>query len=129
MMTKRNEVYLCELCGNVVEVVVGAEGAPECCSQAMVLKEAKTADAATEKHVPVVEDVEGGSKVLVGSTPHPMTAEHQICWIEIINGNYVNRRYLKPGEEPMARFYVKAEKGAIVREYCNVHGLWEYVVD
>jgi superoxide reductase len=128
-MTERNQVYQCELCGNVVEVVGASEGELVCCGQAMTLKAPKTADAATEKHVPVVEEIDGGTKVVVGSTPHPMTEEHQICWIEIINGNYVNRRYLKPGEEPMAQFYVKAEKGAVVREFCNLHGLWEYVVD
>ncbi len=90
----------------------------------------QTAEYKFEKHVPYPEAMDGGTRVLVGKeTAHPMTEEHYIVWIEIINGPYVNRRYLKPGEKPMAEFHVPLQKGMIVREYCNIHGLWEYVVE
>lgn len=125
-MSKRDEIYVCELCGNIVEVVGGGDGDLVCCGEPMVVQEAKTADAATEKHVPVAEAKDGGTLVKVGSVPHPMTAEHQICWIEIINGDYVNRKHLNPGDAPEAEFFVEVKPGMVLREYCNVHGLWEY---
>jgi len=121
-MTKLNEIYRCEECGNVVEVVGVAGGELFCCHQAMILKEPQTADAAVEKHVPVIE----GSTIKVGTVPHPMEEAHHICWIEIINGDYTNRKYLAPGDEAKAEFYITVKPGMIVREFCNIHGLWEY---
>ncbi|MHC5034565.1 MAG: desulfoferrodoxin family protein, partial [Planctomycetota bacterium] len=78
----------------------------------------------TEKHVPVVEQTDGGLKVKVGSVPHPMTDEHYIEWVQVIRGDEACRKYLKPGQEPEAEFCGTAE-GVIAREYCNVHGLWQ----
>lgn len=125
-MPKRDEVYVCAACGNVVEVTDAGAGELVCCGEPMALQDAKTADSATEKHVPVAEAISGGTKVKVGSVPHPMEADHQICWIEIINGDYINRKYLKPGDAPEAEFFVEVKPGMVLREYCNVHGLWEY---
>ena len=123
-MTKKLEIYKCEHCGNIVEVV-HANGAPlVCCGTKMVLLEEKTADAATEKHVPVIEKVDGGYKVTVGSVPHPMTGEHCIEWIEIIADDKVYREFLKHGAPPEAVFCIEAEK-VEARELCNVHGLWK----
>ncbi len=127
-MPKLNEIYLCPRCGNSVEVVGNGSGGLVCCEIEMELQDPQTADAAVEKHVPIVEAKDGGSLVSVGSVPHPMEEEHHICWIEIINGNYVNRKYLNPGEAPEAEFFVKVMPGMLLREYCNVHGLWEYTV-
>lgn len=124
-MATRNEIYFCEMCGNLIEAVGDGTGDLVCCGESMVLKEAKTADSTVEKHVPVVESKGGGSLVKVGSVPHPMEEKHYICWIEIINGDYVNRKYLNPGEAPEAEFYVQSKPGMVIREYCNVHGLWE----
>lgn len=124
-MTARMEVYKCELCGNIVEVLHG-EGAPlVCCGEQMKKKEEQTADFATEKHVPVVEKTANGIKVIVGSTLHPMADDHFIEWIEVVNGPWVNRKYLKPGDKPEAEFYVPYSENLIVREYCNKHGLWK----
>jgi superoxide reductase len=124
-MSNRNEIYKCERCGQVIEVVDGAVPALHCCGIAMVLCPEQTADSATEKHVPIVESTESGIKVTVGSTAHPMTDEHYIEWIEVINGDYINRKHLKPGDTPVAEFYVPMQDGLIIREYCNVHGLWK----
>ena len=118
-MTKRLEVYKCELCGNIVEVLHASGGELVCCGQPMKLLEEKTADAATEKHVPVIE----GNKVKVGSVPHPMTEQHYIEWIEIVGGNNVCRKFLKPGEAAEAVFAEFTPE--MSREYCNVHGLWK----
>ena len=125
-MAERTQVYKCLICGQTIEVLTGGAGVLVCCNQPMKLMKDNTSDGATEKHVPVVEDNgKGGCRVKVGSVAHPMTPEHFIEWIEVINGNYVNRKYLKPGDAPEAEFYVPYRPGLVVREFCNLHGLWK----
>ncbi|MBC8373899.1 MAG: desulfoferrodoxin [Planctomycetes bacterium] len=125
-MTEKLQVYKCEHCGNIVEVFVGGGAPLSCCGTKMVLLEAKTADATTEKHVPVIEKIEGGYKVTVGSTLHPMTDEHYIQWIELIRGDVVTQAYLSPGEAPEAVFFTgNCECPVTAREHCNMHGLWK----
>ena len=121
---KTNEIYQCTN-GLTVEILADSNCKPECCGRPLELVEEKTADSATEKHVPILEAKGNGIKIVVGSTAHPMTEEHYIMWIEVINGDYVNRKYLKPGDTPEAEFYVPAQDGLIVRSYCNLHGLWK----
>lgn len=123
-MAERLEVYKCEKCGNIVEVLHGGPGQLVCCDEPMKRLDEQTADATTEKHVPVVEAVDGGFKVKVGSVPHPMEEKHYIEWIEVLTaGGVAYRRFLKPGEAPEAEFCVDGDK-VTAREYCNVHGLW-----
>ena len=124
-MNKREQIYKCNVCGNIVEFVHPAAGEVTCCGESMVLMDEKTADFKTEKHVPILSESGSGVKIVVGSTAHPMTEEHYIEWIEVINGDYVNRKYLKPGDAPEAEFYVPKQPGLIVRSYCNIHGLWK----
>ncbi len=133
-MKKENRIWKCPECGMIVEELhacgCGEECKLTCCGKELILLEPKTTDFKTEKHVPIpaAEQPAEGMKVLVGSTPHPMLPEHYIEWIEVINGPYSNRKYLKPGEAPEASFHVKLQKGMILREYCNLHGLWTYEV-
>lgn len=122
-MAKRLEIYKCEICGNIVEVLHGGEGELVCCNEPMKLYEENTVDAAKEKHVPVVEKVDGGFKVKVGSVPHPMEDKHYIEWIEVIADEDAYRHFLKPGDAPEAVFNIEADK-VTAREYCNLHGLW-----
>ena len=123
----RRPVYKCMICGNVVELLISGAGELVCCSQPMKLMLPNSDETgAKEKHVPMIEDgPDGTSLVKVGSMPHPMTENHYIEWIEIINGSYVNRKYLSPGDEPQAAFYLKKKPGIYLRAYCNKHGLWE----
>ena len=125
-MAERLQVYKCEVCGNVVEVLTGQDGELVCCGAPMTLLEEQTADATLEKHVPVVEPVEGGVKVKVGSVPHPMEESHYIEWVEVICCDNVCRKYLKPGDAPEA---VLCQCGCgdtvSAREHCTVHGLWK----
>ena len=123
MATKRAEVYECSKCGNMVEVVHAAGGTLSCCGQPMDLQAENTTDAAQEKHVPVIAQVDGGVKVSVGSVAHPMEDEHWIEWIEVLQGDKVYRQFLNPGDTPEAIFPVTGEVTA--REYCNMHGLWK----
>ena len=125
-MTKVGEIYKCEVCGNIVEVLHAGAGELVCCGQPMKNMVAGTTDGAAEKHVPVIEKVEGGYKVKVGSVAHPMTEAHYIEWIELICNKCgkVQRKYLKPGEAPEAVFAFDSDS-VTAREYCNLHGLWE----
>ena len=123
-MAERKQIYKCELCGNIVEVLDGNDGTLVCCGQDMTLLEEKTADSSTEKHVPVIEKTAEGYKVTVGSTLHPMLDNHFIEWIELVADGTSYRKYLKPGDSPAAEFCIKADKVS-AREYCNVHGLWK----
>jgi superoxide reductase len=123
-MAKRLEVYKCGVCGNIVEVLHAGKGNLVCCGQPMNLLVENTVDAAKEKHVPVIEKVEGGVKVKVGEVPHPMEEKHWIEWVEIIADGKIYRQYLNPGETPEATFNVTADQ-ITAREYCNIHGLWK----
>jgi len=122
-MAKPLEIYKCELCGNIVEVLHGGVGELVCCGQPMQLRTENTVDASKEKHVPVVEKVDGVIKVKVGSVAHPMEEKHYIEWIEIIADGLAYREFLKPGQQPEAFFPISASS-VRAREYCNLHGLW-----
>ena len=124
MSTEKLEIYKCELCGNIVEVVHTGGGTLVCCGQDMkLLKEGET-DAATEKHVPVIEKIEGGYKVKVGDVAHPMEDKHYIEWIELIADGKSYSQFLNPGDTPEAIFMLEADTVS-AREYCNLHGLWK----
>jgi superoxide reductase len=125
-MAKRLEVYRCEVCGNIIEVLHGGTGQLVCCGKPMKLLVENTTDAAREKHVPVVEKVAGGFKVKVGSVAHPMEEKHFIEWIELVAGDRAYRQFLSPGQAPEAFFPVEAAEVS-AREYCNIHGLWKGV--
>ena len=123
-MAERLEVYKCEECGNIVQVLHGGEGELVCCGQPMKQLIEGTVDAAKEKHVPVVERIEGGVKVKVGEVAHPMEEKHYIEWIEIIADGKSYFQFLEPGEAPEATFNIEADQ-ITAREYCNLHGLWK----
>ncbi|MBU0501864.1 MAG: desulfoferrodoxin [bacterium] len=124
-MTKKIlEIYKCEVCGNIVELIHVGGGELVCCGQPMKLMAENTVDAAKEKHVPVIEKTEKGVLVKVGSVAHPMEEKHYIEWIEVIADGRAHRKFLKPGDKPEAAFCITAAK-IEAREYCNVHGLWK----
>lgn len=125
-MTKLREVYYCEKCGNVIEIM--NEGAPAlvCCKEPMIKLEPKTEDSSTEKHVPFIEEKDEGILVKVGqNAAHPMLEKHFIKFIEILTTDGVYRRELKPNDAPEAFFNVKKNDVIEAREWCNLHGLWK----
>lgn len=124
-MTNRMELYKCEVCGNIVEVVHASGGTLSCCAAEMKRLSENTVDASKEKHIPVVERLPNGIKVTVGSVPHPMEEKHFIEWIELIAGDTVLRQYLKPGQPAVAIFEGVKAATIVAREFCNLHGLWK----
>ncbi|MDO8622937.1 MAG: desulfoferrodoxin [archaeon] len=120
---KINQVYKCEICGNIVEVLNVGGGELVCCGQPMKLVSEKEEDSGKEKHVPIIEKTKTGIKVKVGSIEHPMEEKHYIQWIELITENGSFKEFLKPGMKPEAEFCVKTNK-ITARIYCNLHGLW-----
>jgi len=131
-MTQKLELYRCNICKNIVEVVLEGEGELVCCGEPMERLEEGTTDGAKEKHVPVIDfECEGvGVKIRVGEFPHPMIPEHYIQFVEAISktGKTVHREYLYPGEAPEivinCRSNLGRGDGLKAREYCNIHGLF-----
>jgi superoxide reductase len=122
-MTKKMEIYKCDICGNIVEMLHEGDGELVCCGAPMKLFQENTVDAAKEKHIPVIEKIVGGFRVKVGSVAHPMEEKHYIEWIEVITDDgRIYRQFLQPGTTPQADFKIDAGK-ITAREYCNLHGL------
>lgn len=127
-MTERLELYKCDVCGNLVEVILPGAGELVCCNQPMKLLEAQKNDSdMAEKHVPFFTATdENGEEVRVGTTLHPMTDEHYIQFIETISDgkNRAELQYFTPFDLPIMLLKDKLgiEKA---RAFCNIHGLWE----
>lgn len=123
-MTQKLQIYKCEVCGNIVEMLHPGAGELVCCNQSMKHFAENTVDAAKEKHVPVIAVEENRIVVKVGSVEHPMEDKHYIEWIELVTDGRSFTRFLKPGDKPEATF-CKPDGAFTVREYCNLHGLWK----
>lgn len=127
MSTQLNQIYRCEICGNIVEVLHAGAGELVCCGQPMKLQEPKTSDPEIgEKHIPIIEKTdEGKTFVKIGSIEHPMTDEHYIEWIDLKNKdkNKLCKKFLKPEDKPESKFCAKTDN-VKARCYCNLHGLW-----
>lgn len=125
-MAERFAIYKCNICGNVVKVNVAGKGNLICCGQPMELQNPRTEEQGYEKHLPVVEQEGDVLKVKVGSIPHPMEPSHYIVWVEVEFDGYHLQKFLNPGESPEGEFCLSGSgKVRAVREYCNLHGLWE----
>lgn len=124
-MTEKLEVYRCNVCGNIVEMVHEGIGELVCCEEPMELLEEKVDEEGMEKHLPVVEEVSEGVKVKVGEKEHPMEEEHYIEWIEVLTEDGAYREFLEPGDKPEVIFNLTQDEVTAVREYCSVHGLWK----
>lgn len=123
-MTEIHQIYKCNICGNIVEVLHTGNGELVCCGQPMELLIVKNKDIGNEKHLPIVKKTETEVVVTIGSILHPMEESHYIELVEIIANNKVYREFLKPGDQPIATFKIKVDK-VIARGYCNIHGLWQ----
>ncbi len=122
-MAEKLAIYKCEKCGNIAEVLHAEKPSMSCCNQPMTILTENTVDAAVEKHIPVIEKIEGGYLVKTGSVAHPMEDSHLIEWIELNADGLVYRKFLKSGDKPEATFFTDAEN-ATARSFCNLHGFW-----
>lgn len=120
-----NKIYKCNICGNIIELIHEGGGELVCCGESMNLVKAKEKDEGREKHLPVIASADSGVVVKVGEVDHPMEEEHFIEWIEVVTDSGTYRKYLKPSEKPSASFCIREDQIKLVREYCNVHGMWE----
>ena len=115
--------FRCRHCGNVIVKMVDSGVPVVCCGEKMEEIIANTVEAATEKHLPVVENKGKEIFVKVGQVAHPMTEEHYINFIALETENGVLVKYLHPGEVPEVTFTAKS--AVAVYGYCNLHGLWK----
>jgi len=123
-MNRRNQVFECEVCGEVAEVLRDGAGELFCCGVQMQSRAENSTDAADEKHVPVAIKISGGVKIEIGEIAHPMENSHFIEWVEVANPDgEIVKKFLKPGETPAAEFQIKNPTSA--RAFCNLHGLWK----
>ena len=118
--------FICKHCGNIITMVHDAKVPVVCCGEKMSELIPGSTDAATEKHVPVVEVNGNEVKVKVGSVAHPMEEKHFIQWIYLQTKEGVQSKCLKPHENPEAVFALTGgDKAVAAYEYCNLHGLWK----
>lgn len=121
----KRKFLLCRHCGNLIEMINDSGITPICCGEEMQVLTANSKEAATEKHIPVIEVTAQQVKVTIGEVLHPMEEAHYIEWIYLETTRGIKRVNLKPGEEPIANFsLLKDEEVLSAYAYCNLHGLW-----
>jgi len=120
---QRGQVYQCEECGAIVEVLEPGSASLVHCGKPMKLLPELAQGEGESKHLPVIEKIDGGYKVTVGAAAHPMLKAHHIAWIELIADGRSYRQFLAIDAKPEAIFLVDAKKVS-ARAHCNLHGLW-----
>lgn len=124
-MMGKGQIYRCNSCGNILELINEGSGIPTCCGVNFEILNDKPKNVGVEKHLPIIKKTDTGVKVKVGEIPHPMEEEHHISWIEIITDNGIQKVFLKPGDAPEAEFNIEDTDKLTARQYCTVHGLWK----
>ena len=124
-MSKEVKFYICKHCGNIVGLIHNAGVPLVCCGEKMSELVPNTTEAATEKHLPVVEMDGNIVKVSVGSVEHPSTEEHYIAWVYLETAHGGQRKAIKPGDKPEVSFALQDDELIAVYAYCNLHGLWK----
>lgn len=128
-MCGEQKFFVCERCGNLVGMIKNAGVKMMCCGKPMNELIANTADASTEKHIPLATINNNLVTIEVGSVPHPMTEEHYIGWVYILTEQGGQRKCIKLNESPVVTFALTEDDKLIeVYSYCNLHGLWKYSV-
>jgi len=123
-MLEKGQIFRCNTCGNMFELIHVGGGTSTCCGTEMELLSDAPKDVGAEKHIPIIEKTDSGVKVKVGKVAHPMEEKHYIAWIEIITDNGTQRAFLEPGMAPEAEFMVNDLSNLKAKEYCIIHGLW-----
>lgn len=124
-MSEKLELYKCEICGNIVQVIINGVGELVCCGKPMekLIAKKEQGNELAEKHTPIIEEENG--KRFVRLKHHPMTQEHYIQFIEVYTKDKSRfcLKYLTPDD--VAEFEITHfEENIEALEYCNIHGLW-----
>lgn len=127
-MTQKLELYKCNICHNLVEVLSEGNGELVCCGNLMELIPTNTSEdeSINDKHIPIITKTIDGVQIRVGATKHPMTEEHHINFIQAISSDkkYVKTKFLSTEEDPM--LCIKCDcKSLWARALCNIHGLFK----
>jgi len=124
-MTEKLEIYKCDVCGNIVQVLCNGVGELVCCGQPMKILPTHLGEKSeeAEKHLPTFETDVNGRFIRVKH--HPMTEEHYIQFIEAISEtrDTVHIKLLRPKD--VAEFDITGFGNNLeALEMCNLHGLW-----
>ena len=120
------KLFKCMHCGNIAELLEESGVPMICCGDKMTELVPNTTDAATEKHVPVIEVSGSNVTVKIGSAEHPMVPEHHIDFIVLETNLGTQRKFLDPAGKPEAKFVLaEGEEVVAAYEYCNLHGFWK----
>ena len=126
-MTKKLELYRCDMCNNIIEVLQEGKGELVCCNEPMVLIKNNTSeiDELNDKHIPVIEKEIDNLKIRIGAKRHPMSHEHHITFIQAISSDekYVKTKFLSIEDEPELNLKTKNDS-LWARALCNIHGLF-----
>ncbi len=120
-MTNKFELYKCNICGNVIEILVSGDGHPVCCGEEMERIEPKNDNLnspdLTEKHSPVIEHN------MVKTEKHPMEENHYIMFLQTISNdkNEITTKYFYPSDKVIMN---TCRNDISARSYCNIHGLY-----
>jgi len=129
-MAEKLDMYKCDDCGMIIQVIIEGDGKLVCCDEEMELlvPHGLSDEMLNEKHIPVFvkSDTEEGGEIRIGSMPHPMIPEHYIMFAEAIapDKSHFKLKYLNPGDEPKMLLKHSLDKIS-AKIYCNLHGLWE----
>lgn len=118
------DFYICKHCGNIIYMVESGGAPVYCCGAPMSKLVANTTDASQEKHVPKIKREGNVLSAEIGSVFHPMTPEHYISWVAVLQRGKIKINKLSPNDPPIATFRVNPHADAKVFAYCNLHGLW-----
>ena len=129
-MTEKFELYKCNVCGNIVQILFSGVGELVCCGENMQKLEANQGEnnALSEKHLPEIEENEFGKFVRLNQ--HPMTTDHYIQFIQVISKDKkcLYTKFLYPNELAEANISFM-DKEFEATELCNIHGLWRNAND
>ena len=125
-MCNNQKFFICKHCGNLTGLIDNKGVPMVCCGNEMTELVPNTAEASTEKHLPVITEVMTDKiSIQIGSVPHPMEESHSITFVYVQSERGGQRKCLKPSEEPQLTFTFADDKPVAVYAYCNLHGLWK----
>ena len=124
-MKNSNKFYICEHCGNLIEMICDAGVPVVCCAEKMKPLLPGVVEASREKHIPLISINGNTVTVTVGTVEHPMASEHSILWVLLETDKGSFRKRLDIGKAPVVSFALSDEKPIAVYAYCNLHGLWK----